>query len=155
MPKRSRADTKLTIQKILDAVADQLLHLGYDKMSYTTLSQQTGISRTGISHHFPKKHDFVIALYSRIFNMFVSHLIVDRQLSEFRSSWEQSLSNPEFLSLFRVMFHNVIAGDKKVTLAQQGIEKLYDLMDERFGAESKKELEGLIGKSLIRISFRV
>lgn len=55
MPKRSKEDTEITIQKIMDAVVDQLLRLGYDRMSYTTLSQQTGVSRTGISHHFPKK----------------------------------------------------------------------------------------------------
>ena len=41
MPKRSKEDTEITIQKIMDAVVDQLLRLGYDKMSYTTLSQQT------------------------------------------------------------------------------------------------------------------
>ncbi|TOE35518.1 transcriptional regulator, partial [Vibrio parahaemolyticus] len=45
MPKRSKEDTEITIQKIMDAVVDQLLRLGYDKMSYTTLSQQTGVSR--------------------------------------------------------------------------------------------------------------
>lgn len=46
MPKRSKEDTEITIQTIMDAVVDQILTLGYDKMSYTTLSKQTGISRT-------------------------------------------------------------------------------------------------------------
>jgi AcrR family transcriptional regulator len=55
MPKRSREETEITIQTILGAVVYQMLNLGYDRMSYTTLSQQTGIFRTGISHHFPKK----------------------------------------------------------------------------------------------------
>jgi len=49
MPKRSKEDTEITIQTIMDAVVDQILTLGYDKMSYTTLSNQTGISRTGSS----------------------------------------------------------------------------------------------------------
>lgn len=31
MPKRSKEDTEITIQKIMDAVVDQLLRLGYDK----------------------------------------------------------------------------------------------------------------------------
>jgi len=74
MPKRSKEDTEVTIQTIMNAVVDQLLRLGYDKMSYTTLSQQTGVSRTGISHHFPKKTDFVLALDGQIFNLFVAHL---------------------------------------------------------------------------------
>lgn len=42
MPKRSKEDTEITIQTIMDAVVDQILTLGYDKMSYTTLSKQTG-----------------------------------------------------------------------------------------------------------------
>lgn len=75
MPKRSKEDTEITIQKIMDAVIDQLLRLGYDKMSYTTLSQQTGVSRTGISHHFPKKTDFTAALDGRIFRLLLSALI--------------------------------------------------------------------------------
>ena len=73
MPKRSKEDTEITVQKIMDAVVDQLLRLGYDKMSYTTLSQQTGVSRTGISHHFPKKTDFTNALDGRIFSMFIDN----------------------------------------------------------------------------------
>ncbi len=39
MPKRSKEDTEITIQKIMEAVVDQIIRLGYDKMSYTTLSQ--------------------------------------------------------------------------------------------------------------------
>ncbi len=77
MPKRSKEDTEITIQTIMDAVVDQILTLGYDKMSYTTLSKQTGISRTGISHHFPKKQDFAKALDGRIFRLFVEKLDLD------------------------------------------------------------------------------
>lgn len=75
MPKRSKEDTEITIQTIMDAVVDQILTLGYDKMSYTTLSNQTGISRTGISHHFPKKQDFANALDGRIFQILLKNSI--------------------------------------------------------------------------------
>ncbi len=64
MPKRSKEDTEITIQTIMDAVIEQILTLGYDKMSYTTLSNQTGISRTGISHHFPKSKILLTHLMS-------------------------------------------------------------------------------------------
>lgn len=57
MPKRSKEDTEVTIQTIMDAVVDQLLRLGYDKMSYTTLSQQTGVSRTD-QPPFPEENRF-------------------------------------------------------------------------------------------------
>lgn len=154
MPKRSKAETKVTIQKILDAVADQLMRLGYDKMSYTTLSQQTGISRTGISHHFPKKQDFMLALDERIYGMLVSHLKLDDKLETFSDSWLSSLGRPEFKSILRIIFHHIVAFENDERPVQEGIAKLYSLLNNKYGSDSKRELEWLIGKSLVEISFK-
>ena len=107
MPKRSKEDTEITIQLIMDAVVEQLINLGYDKMSYTTLSQQTGISRTGISHHFPKKTDFTSALDGRIYEMFIEHLELRNGLKEFSESWLVALNNPEFVSILKLLFSNL------------------------------------------------
>ncbi len=152
MPKRSKEDTEITIQKIMDAVVDQLLRLGYDKMSYTTLSQQTGVSRTGISHHFPKKTDFTAALDGRIFKMFVDHLEFEKGLNDFSDSWVQALENPEFLAILRLLFHHIVTADNAHEFAQNGIDRLYKMAESQFGEGSDKELEWLIGRSLIRMS---
>ncbi|WP_162047855.1 TetR/AcrR family transcriptional regulator [Vibrio taketomensis] len=152
MPKRSKEDTEITIQKIMDAVVDQLLRLGYDKMSYTTLSQQTGVSRTGISHHFPKKTDFTAALDGRIFRMFVEHLDFDNALSDFSESWIKALDSEEFLAILRLLFHHIVTTESAHEFAANGIERLYKAVEVKFGAESDKELEWLIGKSLIRMA---
>ncbi|WP_162063890.1 TetR/AcrR family transcriptional regulator [Vibrio taketomensis] len=152
MPKRSKEDTEITIQKIMDAVVDQLLRLGYDKMSYTTLSQQTGVSRTGISHHFPKKTDFTAALDGRIFRMFVEHLDFDNSLSDFSESWIKALDSEEFLAILRLLFHHIVTTESAHEFAANGIERLYKAVEAKFGAESDKELEWLIGKSLIRMA---
>lgn len=111
MPKRSKEDTEITIQKIMDAVVDQLLRLGYDKMSYTTLSQQTGVSRTGISHHFPKKTDFTAALDGRIFKMFIEHLEFEKGLDAFSQSWIKALEDSEFLAILRLLFHHIVTSE--------------------------------------------
>jgi AcrR family transcriptional regulator len=164
MPKKSRVETKKTVRRILDAVADQLLRLGYDKMSYTTLSQQTGISRTGISHHFPKKRDFMSALDLRIYNTFLSYLRFDGQLSHFTKSWLNSLSNPEFVSILRVMLHHTVTTKKEQERIHKEeeidenevtdtLDRLLNELDKKFGKESKKELEWLIGKSLVVMSI--
>lgn len=153
MPKRSKEDTKITIQIITDAVEDQLVRLGYDKMSYTTLSEQTGISRTGISHHFPKKTDFIDALDSRIYKQFVMHLNLNDNLNEFSSSWLKSLGNPEFVSILRILFHHIVAVEHPEGFVRRGVDRLYSLLSERFGSESKKELEWLLGKTLVQMSF--
>lgn len=152
MPKRSKEDTEITIQKIMDAVVDQLLHLGYDKMSYTTLSQQTGVSRTGISHHFPKKTDFTAALDGRIFKMFVEHLNFDNSLQDFSDSWVKALDNAEFLAILRLLFHHIVTSQNTHEFAMNGIERLYKTTEAQFGVDSAKELEWLIGKSLVRMA---
>ncbi|MCS0450926.1 TetR/AcrR family transcriptional regulator [Vibrio diabolicus] len=152
MPKRSKEDTEITIQKIMDAVVDQLLRLGYDKMSYTTLSQQTGISRTGISHHFPKKTDFTAALDGRIFKMFIEHLEFDKGLSAFSQSWIKALEDAEFLAILRLLFHHIVTAENAQEFAANGINRLYKMVESQFGAGGDKELEWLIGRSLIQMS---
>ncbi|EKO3507748.1 TetR family transcriptional regulator [Vibrio fluvialis] len=152
MPKRSKEDTEITIQKIMDAVVDQLLRLGYDKMSYTTLSQQTGVSRTGISHHFPKKTDFASALDSRIFKMFVDHLDFDNGTDSFSSSWMKALDNSEFLAILRLLFHHIVTAERAESFASNGIDRLYRLADEKLGNGSDRQVEWLIGKSLVTMS---
>ncbi len=151
MPKRSKEDTEITIQKIMDAVVDQLLRLGYDKMSYTTLSQQTGVSRTGISHHFPKKTDFTAALDSRIFKMFVEHVDFDNGLDSFSSSWVTALDNEEFRAILSLLFHHIVTTQNTHEFAINGIDRLYKMTESQFGESSSKELEWLIGKSLVRM----
>jgi len=153
MPRKSRAETKITIQKILDAVADQLIQQGYDRMSYTSLSKQTGISRTGISHHFPKKKHFMSALDERIYDMFIAHLELDARLTEFSESWLTSLASPEFISILRIMFHHIILTKDEDNSMKYGFEKFRTLLHCRFGDESERELEWLIGKSLATMSF--
>jgi len=152
MPKRSKEDTEVTIKTIMDAVVDQLLRLGYDKMSYTTLSQQTGVSRTGISHHFPKKTDFVLALDGRIFNLFVTHLDFEHDLDAFENSWMKGLENSEFLAILRLFFHHIVAADRADSFAYYGVDRLYKLAGDKLGEGSRKQVEWLIGKSLIEMS---
>ncbi|ELB2835217.1 TetR/AcrR family transcriptional regulator [Vibrio alginolyticus] len=152
MPKRSKEDTEITIQKIMDAVIDQLLRLGYDKMSYTTLSQQTGISRTGISHHFPKKTDFTAALDGRIFKMFIEYLEFDKGLNAFSQSWIKALEDAEFLAILRLLFHHIVTAENAQEFAANGIDRLYKMVESQFGAGGDKELEWLIGRSLIQMS---
>lgn len=152
MPKRSKKDTEITIQTIVSAVEDQLLMLGYDKMSYTTLSKQTGISRTGISHHFPKKTDFMLALDNRIYALFMIHLNVDEDLQAFSDSWIRSLDNPAFISILRLLFHHVISGEKAENFSKNWVDRLYQMLGDKFGSVSKKELEWLLGISLNQMS---
>lgn len=48
MAKRSRVQTEQTINQIMDEALRQILTIGFETMSYTTLSEATGISRTEI-----------------------------------------------------------------------------------------------------------
>ncbi|PJC87355.1 transcriptional regulator [Vibrio sp. HA2012] len=152
MPKRSKEDTEITIRIIMDAVIDQLIRLGYDRMSYTSLSQQTGISRTGISHHFPKKTDFVSALDERIHEKFIQHLNLCDGLKAFSESWLVALNNQEFASILRLLFHHIVMVDCADSFARNGMNRLYRMMDEQYGEKADKELEWLLGKSLVHLT---
>ncbi|EKO3564728.1 TetR family transcriptional regulator [Vibrio metschnikovii] len=153
MPKRSKEDTEITIQRIMDAVIDQLLRLGYDKMSYTTLSQQTGVSRTGISHHFPKKTDFALALESKIFHQFTEHLELEQGLNEFAESWLKALrTTPAFMATLRLLFQHVVMAERAEFFSAQMMTRLYKLVDDKWGPQSRQQLEWLIGKSIIAMS---
>lgn len=148
MPKRSKEETEVTIQTIMDAVADQLIRLGYDKMSYTTLSQQTGISRTGISHHFPKKTDFIVALDGRIYDQFIEHLDTEGDLVSFSESWLSALEKNEFIAILRILFHHIVSADSATDFAKHGVERLYSLLENNYGEQGPRELEWLLGKTL-------
>ena len=151
MPKRSKEDTEITIQAIMDAVADQIIRLGYDKMSYTTLSQQTGVSRTGISHHFPKKTDFIAALDGRIFKIFIDNLELDKGKQSFVDSWVKALENTQFLAILKLLFHHIVSADSAHEFSSRGVDRLYSVCTERFGPESAKDLEWLLGLSLVKM----
>lgn len=149
MPKRSKEDTEVTIQKIMDAVVDQLIRLGYDKMSYTSLSRQTGISRTGISHHFPKKTDFASSLDDRIFNTLVSHLDFSDSVDTFAASWQKALSNAEFIALIRLIFHHMVSSDRGHHFGQATLNRLSETVTNQFGEASVGRFKCLLGESLL------
>ncbi|CAM3746294.1 hypothetical protein VA7868_03359 [Vibrio aerogenes CECT 7868] len=149
MPKRSKEETEITIQTILDVVVDQILNLGYDKMSYTTLSEQTGISRTGISHHFPRKIDFVAALDSKIYQLLISYLDLDSGIQSFRESWIKALKQPQFIAVLRLIFHHIISTEGSAEFSRKGLDCVYSQIKDNLGEDAEKELEWLIGKSLI------
>lgn len=151
MPKKSREQTLNTIDTIMSAVVDQLIVLGYDRMSYTTLSEQTGISRTGISHHFPKKTDFTLRLNGQIFDRLQSHLIINHDLLAFKESWIQSLANQEFCALLRLIYHHAVASEQCVYFAKETLDKLYQNVEARFGRQAIVELDALIGHSLLKL----
>ncbi|WP_261875606.1 TetR/AcrR family transcriptional regulator [Vibrio rarus] len=152
MPKRSKEDTEITVNNIMDVVVEQLLTIGYDKMSYTTLSQATGISRTGISHHFPKKTDFTNALDNRIFSLLLTHLNFESDLKSFTQSWLSSLEASQFMAIIRLMFHHLVMFDSAHEFTQKGMNRLTMQLKERYGEAGKKELERLLGLTVMKLA---
>ncbi len=152
MPKRSKEETEKTISTIIDAAVDQMLDLGYDKMSYTTLAEQTGISRTGISHHFPKKTDFTEAIDGKLFSMFADHLVFDHGVEAFKYSWLKALSNNRFLAILRLLVHHIVVAEGSLDFAKKGLDQLYRLAIDKLGEEAEMVVDWLLGKSLVEMS---
>lgn len=153
MPKRSKEDTEVTVLLILDAVVDQLIRLGYDKMSYTTLSLQIGISRTGISHHFPKKTDFITRLDNRLLDILFGRLDLKGDEQRFIQSWLVALESDErFRGILRLFFLHSVSSENATAFTQHTSQKLYSICCFRYGKSFEKELEWLVGKSLLSMA---
>lgn len=151
MPKRSKEDTEITIQKIMDAVVDQLLRLGYDKCRIRRESADRCIAYR-YQPPFPKKTDFTAALDGRIFKMFIEHLEFEKGLDAFSQSWIKALEDSEFLAILRLLFHHIVTSESAHEFAANGIDRLYKMVESQFGSGGDKELEWLIGRSLIQMS---
>ncbi|MFN1534011.1 MULTISPECIES: TetR/AcrR family transcriptional regulator [Vibrio harveyi group] len=104
MARRTKEDTQITINTILDVATEQLIKLGYEKMSYTTLSEQSGISRTGISHHFAKKADIPRALQGRLLKIMADKLNMSGNEKDFIDSWEHAFGDEAFMAIWRLAF---------------------------------------------------
>ncbi|EDK29951.1 LuxT [Vibrionales bacterium SWAT-3] len=152
MAKRSKVDTCRTIQLILDTSCHQLLTVGYENMSYTTLSQATKISRTGISHHFPKKTDFLMALEGRFLKLLVDHLTINEGSDVLELSWQKALQSKEFTAILRLVFHHSVIRSEACYFSQRLMDNLVKVVTFHVGTQANKQVERLLGVSLVHIA---
>ncbi|MCG9728677.1 TetR/AcrR family transcriptional regulator [Shewanella sp. Isolate13] len=149
MAKRSKVETEQTVQQILDEAMKQILELGYDAMSYTTLSEATGISRTGISHHFPHKVDFLTQLDSRLANLFIDRLDFSC-IQSLQTSWKVSLKQPHFIAIIRLYFS--ICGSKQVNVSRyRAITLASEKALSELGEQGRLLVNALVGQSALAL----
>ncbi|QSX29378.1 TetR family transcriptional regulator [Shewanella cyperi] len=149
MAKRSKVQTEQTINQIMDEALKQILTIGYEAMSYTTLSEATGISRTGISHHFPKKMDFLVRLDARIGRLFVAAL--DFSSAEaLERSWLVAMHEPHYRAVMRLFFSLCGYGAGEMTLfrAVHGARETALL---ELGMVGEKTINCLLGRTAIML----
>ncbi|MCT7940664.1 TetR/AcrR family transcriptional regulator [Shewanella holmiensis] len=149
MAKRSRVETEQTVNQILDEALKQILTIGFDAMSYTTLSNATGISRTGISHHFPKKTEFLVRLDHRIGQLFVDALNFD-SITSLESSWKNALQLTEHKAVLKLFFSLCGTNSDNITYfkAMNTAQKFALL---QLGEAGEKCVAQLIGHSAIAL----
>ena len=147
MAKRSKVETAQTVRQIEDAALQQILTIGYDNMSYSTLSQATGISRTGISHHFPRKIDFLLKLNSRIASRFVAALDFSC-LNQLEHSWLRAMAHTELRAILRLFFNFCARGADDVQQFE-AIELTRAQATEQLGEEGSKLVSELLGRSAV------
>ncbi|WP_260258560.1 TetR/AcrR family transcriptional regulator [Vibrio intestinalis] len=151
MPKRSKEDTQATINLILDTATKQLLESGYEAMSYTTLSKETGISRTGISHHFSKKTDFLEALQARLIKQFAEQLDFKNSLTDFNDSWVTGLERKRFRAILTLILSQIGKGEKEQQFSRGFLSQITQTSTTIFGDDAQKSLDTLVGMSFIAL----
>ncbi len=152
MARKTQKETQETIHQILLIAEEQLLRLGYEKMSYTTLSQQCGISRTGICHHFPTKVSIPLALRSQLLEQILRPLRFDLALEDFTDSWLEALNDKQFRAVWRVIFHLVVAERHQGHFARQFITHLTHVCENRFNQPAEATIQWLIGRTLLTMN---
>ncbi|AQS37957.1 transcriptional regulator, TetR family [Shewanella psychrophila] len=147
MAKRSKAQTEQTIKQILDEALQQVLSIGYESMSYTTLSEATGISRTGISHHFPRKAEFLIRLDANIASLFI-HDLDFSTLSALETSWMKALGSHRFCAVLRLFFSLCGYSNKDITMFK-AIDTARDTAISNLGSLGEGTFNDLLGRSAV------
>lgn len=149
MAKRSKVQTEQTINQILDEALRQLLTIGYDAMSYTTLSEATGISRTGISHHFPKKIDFLVRLDAKIGRLFVAAMDFS-SVDSLERTWMLALKEPHYRAVLRLFFSLCGQGDGNITLFR-AIGMARETAAIELGSAGERTINHLLGRSAMTL----
>ncbi|CAM3201084.1 TetR family transcriptional regulator [Shewanella violacea] len=152
MAKRSKAQTELTIKQILDEALQQVLSIGYESMSYTTLSEATGISRTGISHHFPRKLEFLIRLDADIVGLFIHELDFSTPAA-LEGSWMKALKNHRFCAILRLFF-SLCGYSGKDTSLFKAIDIARDKAISSLGLKGEGVFNDLLGRSAVVLLSR-
>ena len=63
-PKKRRTQEERsaeTKKRLLEATIDYLNELGYNKTGTVEIARRAGVSRGALVHHFPSKHDLIVA----------------------------------------------------------------------------------------------
>ncbi|GGP63776.1 TetR family transcriptional regulator [Shewanella algicola] len=149
MAKRSRVETELTVNQILDEAFKQILTIGFEAMSYTTLSAATGISRTGISHHFPRKTEFLVRLDERIGQFFIEGLDFS-SIARLKQSWGALMQHPERKAVLKLFLSLSSSADDNIkTLKSLNIVR--DTAVAQFAEAGGQCIEQLIGNSVLTL----
>lgn len=150
MARRTHEDTQITINTILDVATEQLITLGYEKMSYTTLSDQTGISRTGISHHFAKKVDIPRALQGRLLKMMMDKLDLSDNEAAFISSWKHHFNDAEFMAIWRLALLMTVC-ERHTPYLNEIQTQIDSVASFKLNKSCQRTIEWLIGVTLINL----
>ncbi|MGI2174799.1 TetR family transcriptional regulator [Shewanella ulleungensis] len=149
MAKRSRVETELTVNQILDEAFKQILTIGFEAMSYTTLSAATGVSRTGISHHFPRKTEFLVRLDERIGQFFIEGLDFS-SIESLQQSWYALMQQSERKAVLKLFFSLCGSVDDNVkTLKSLNMAK--ETAISHFAEAGSQCVEQLVGHSALAL----
>lgn len=145
MAKRSRVETELTVNQILDEAFKQILTIGFDEMSYTTLSTAIGVSRTGISHHFPRKTEFLVRLEHRIEQFFVESLDFS-SIESLELSWGKALQHKEYKAVLKLFFSLCSRNDDSIDYFK-AVNTAKEMATTKLGENGGKCISQLVGYS--------
>lgn len=141
--KEHRAINQLRFDGIIfDALLDGEWHL----LTYQLIADRSGVTRSTLQGYFPSEQSFITAIQGKVLPVFLGYLNFD-SLHDFKESWIHSLSEEKFLNILHMLTRNM-----RNELSIRGINRLIEMISERWGDDGYAAIELLLGKSLLYIA---
>jgi len=108
---KQRTKRETAQEKICQATIRCLADMGYSETSILRVSQQAGVSKGALQHHFPSKQDLMTAAADRLLSNATFSPIIDKARtskhrnvrSEIQQIWEKFVNTDEYRALLEIL----------------------------------------------------
>ncbi|EKM24550.1 TetR family transcriptional regulator [Vibrio sp. HENC-03] len=122
---------------------------GWNAVTYDRLAKELSITKSTLQNYYPSRLDFSKALQGKVFPKFFAYLNLDSR-EQLVVSWTKALSQPEFLRVLN-MFITSLIQESTHKDSLNGLKKLEQVLTTKLGPEAEKDLELLLGRTVIRL----
>ena len=143
---------KLENQKHYDEIVLNLfLAEGHEALTYARIAQEVGVSITTLQGYYPTTRAIRSVLHQPMLSIVIESLEFSSE-EAFLQSWQNALSNEQFLYVIKLMFFHAsqVKSPEEFNISSDGAFK--NKMLESFGTDSIRIIETVVGRSMLYLT---